>query len=84
MKQGIFITQYKYIKEILKTFGMEDSRPVSTPMVTCHKLSKNDDSTNVNQTLYREMIGKLQYVIHNRPNFALAVGIGARFSTIPK
>ena len=59
MKQGIFITQSKYIKEILKTFGMEDSKLVSTPMVTGHKLSKNDDSTNVNKTLYRSMIEKL-------------------------
>ena len=56
MKQGIFITQSKYIKEILKTFGMEDSRPDSIPMAIGHKLSKNDDSTDVNQTLYRSMI----------------------------
>ena len=34
MKFSIFISQTKYIKEILKTFGMEDSRPVSTPMST--------------------------------------------------
>ena len=38
MKHGIFITQSKYVKEILKTFGMEDSKPISTHMVTRHKL----------------------------------------------
>ena len=59
MKYGIYITQSKYVKEILKTFGLEDSKSVSTPMVTGHKLSKNDDSAEVNQTLYRPMIGKL-------------------------
>ena len=42
LKHGIFVTQSKYVKEILKTFGLEDSKPVSTPMVTGHKLSKND------------------------------------------
>ena len=63
---------------------MEDSKHVSTPMVTGHKLSKNDDSTKVNQTLYRSMIGKLEYVIHNRPNIALSIGIFARFSTCPR
>ena len=47
MKQGIFFTQSKYIKETLNFFGMRDSRLVSTPMVTGHKLSKNDDSTYV-------------------------------------
>ena len=59
LKHGIFVTQSKYIKEILKTFGLEDSKPISTPMVTGHNLSKNDESTKVNQTMYRFMIGKL-------------------------
>ena len=53
-------------------------------MVTALKLSKNDDLAEVNQTLYRSMIGKLQYVVHNRPDIALAMGIVARFSTNPK
>ena len=43
-KDGIYITQYKYIKEILNKFGMEDSRLVGTPISTKHKLSKNDNS----------------------------------------
>ena len=43
MKYGIYITQSKYIRGILKTFGLEDSKPISTPMVTTLKLSKNDD-----------------------------------------
>ena len=59
LKYGIFITHSKNIKEILKTFGLEDSKLVSTPMVTGHKFSKNDDLAKVNQTLYRSMIGKL-------------------------
>ena len=84
MKHGIFISQLKYIKEILKTFGLEDSKPVSTPMVTSHKLSKNDELVEINQTLYKSMIGKLQYVVHKKPNIALAIGIIVRFSTNPK
>ena len=63
IKYGIYITQPKNIKEILKTFGLEDSKSVITPMVIGHKLSKNDDSTKVNQTLYRSMIDKLQYMV---------------------
>ena len=53
-------------------------------MAIGHKLSKNDESTKVNQTMYRSMIGKLQYVVHSRPNIALAVGIVARFSANPR
>ena len=56
---GIYITQSKYIKEILKKFGMEDLRLVGTPMSTKHKLTKNDDSKEVDQTTYRSMIGEL-------------------------
>ena len=45
MEDGIYITQYKYIKEILKKFGMQNSKPVGTPMSkTRHKLSKDNDS----------------------------------------
>ena len=53
-------------------------------MSTGHKLSKNDDSKEVDQTTYRSMIGKLQYVVHTRPDIALAIGMVARFSTNPK
>ena len=84
LKYGIFVTQSKYIKEILKTFGLEESKPVSTPMAIGHKLSKNDESVEVNQTMYRSMIGKLQYVGHSRLDIALAIGIVAIFSTNPR
>ena len=43
-KNVIYITQSKYIKEILKKFGMEDSNRVGTPMCTRLKLTKDDDS----------------------------------------
>ena len=48
LKHEIFITQSKYVKEILKTFGMKDSKPISTLMVTRHKRSKNDESFELN------------------------------------
>ena len=84
MKYGIYITHSRYVKEILNAFGLEDSKLVSTPMVTGHKLPKNDDYVDVNQTLYRSMIGKLQYVVHRKPDITLSIGIVARFSTNPK
>ena len=63
---------------------MEDSRLVGTPISSRHKLSKEDDSKEVNLTTDISMIGKLQYVVHTRPNIALAVGIVARFSANPR
>ena len=49
-----------------------------------HKLSKNDDLAKVNQILYRSMIGKLQYVVHNGLDIALSIGIVTRFSANPR
>ena len=43
-KEGTFITQTKYIKEMLKKFQMEDCKPASTPMITDCKLNKEDES----------------------------------------
>jgi hypothetical protein len=42
--QGIFISQTKYIREMLKRFGMEDCKPATTPMQYSCKLRKDDDS----------------------------------------
>lgn len=53
-------------------------------MVTGCKLTKYDKSTELNQTLYRSMIGKLMYVVHNRLDIAHAVEIVERFFANPK
>jgi hypothetical protein len=66
-KQGVFISQTKYIREILKRFGMEDCKPVITPMQTSCKLRKDDDSKSTYQKQCRSMIGSLLYVIVSRP-----------------
>ena len=50
-------------------------------MIIGHKLSKNDELAEVNQTMYRSMIEKLQYVVHSRLDIALAIRIVARFFT---
>ena len=63
---------------------MKYSKPIETPMFTRLKLTKDDDSKEVDQTLYRSMIGKLQYVVHTRPNIVLAVDIVERFLTKPR
>jgi hypothetical protein len=72
--QGIFISQTKYIREMLKRFRMEDCKPVITPMQTNCKLSKYDDSKSTDQRQYRSMIGSLLYVTTSRPDVMQAVG----------
>jgi hypothetical protein len=72
--QGIFISQTKYIREMLKRFRMEDCKPVTTPMQTSCKLRKDDDSKSTDQRQYRSMIGSLLYVTTSRPDVMQEVG----------
>jgi hypothetical protein len=66
--QGIFISQTKYIKEMLKRFRMKDCKPIITPMQTSCRLRKDDDSKSTDERQYRSMIGSLLYVISSRPD----------------
>jgi hypothetical protein len=81
---GIFISQEKYLKEMLKKFQMEDSSTVSTPMVVGCKLSKDDISLDVDQRTYRSMIGSLLYITTSRPDIMQVVGMVGRFQYAPK
>jgi hypothetical protein len=82
--QGIFISQTKYIREMLKRFGIEDCKPITTPMQTSCKLSKDDDSKSTNQRQYRSMIGSLLYVTTSRSDVMQTVGQVARFQVATK
>eukprot|EP00253_Pinus_taeda_P005018 PITA_05018 len=81
---GIFLSQTKYLKQILKKYGMEDAKPVCTPMVTGCSLSENDESAAVHQPTYKSMIGSLLYLTGTRPDIMHAVGIVGRFQANPK
>jgi hypothetical protein len=81
---GIFISQEKYLKEMLKKFQMEDSSPIRTPMVVGSKLNKDDMSLNVDQRTYRSMIGSLLYITASRPDIMQAVGMIGRYQSAPK
>ena len=83
-KDGIFLSQTKYLKQIPKKYGMEDSKPVCAPMVIGCSLSSNDESATVHQPTYKSMIGSLLYLIGTRPNIMHAVGIVGRFQANPK
>eukprot|EP00253_Pinus_taeda_P024167 PITA_24167 len=81
---GIFLSQIKYLKQILKKYGMEDAKPVCTPMVTECSLSTNDESAALYQPTYRSMIGSLLYLTGTRPYIMHAVGIVGIFQANPK
>jgi len=83
-KEGIFIYQPKYCKEILKKFEMEACKAATTPMSTNCYLEADEVGPEVNQTMYRGLIGSLLYLTANRPYIMFVVCLCARFQSCPK
>jgi hypothetical protein len=84
IENGIFVSQTKYIKEMLKKFQMEDDKPMRTPMVTGCKLSLEDDSPKVDQTMYISMVGSLLYSTTQILDIMQAMELVGRFQSAPK
>ncbi|GJU94956.1 retrovirus-related pol polyprotein from transposon TNT 1-94 [Tanacetum coccineum] len=84
MEDGIFFNQSKYIKEMLNKFGLEDSKPMKTPMSSDTKLTKDEECESVDSTKYRGMIGTLLYLTASRPDIMFSFCLCARFQEAPK
>ncbi|GKB62026.1 putative ribonuclease H-like domain-containing protein, partial [Tanacetum coccineum] len=83
-EDGIFISQDKYVGEILKKFGFFSIRTASTPMETNKALTKDEDDEDVDVHLYRSMIGSLMYLTSFRPDIMFSVCACSRFQVQPK
>ncbi|GJW69824.1 putative ribonuclease H-like domain-containing protein [Tanacetum coccineum] len=81
---GIFISQDKYVAEILKKFDFASVKTASTPMETNKALVKDEEAEDVDVHLYRSMIGSLMYLTASRPDIMFAVCACARFQVTPK
>jgi hypothetical protein len=68
MKQGTFVHQAKYTKDLIKKFNMAELKPVSTPMSFTILLGPDEDDDAVDQREYRSMIGFLLYLTATRPD----------------
>ncbi|GJR44754.1 putative ribonuclease H-like domain-containing protein [Tanacetum coccineum] len=83
-EDGIFISQDKYVAEILKKFNYTDVKSASTPVDLEKPLVKDGDADDVDVHLYRSMIGSLMYLTTSRPDIMFAVCACARFQVTPK
>ena len=81
---GIFISQEKYLKYMFENFQMEDYKLVSTTMEIGCKLCADDESPNVDQKLYRSMIGIFLYLTSSRPYIMLAIRLVETYQSTPK
>jgi hypothetical protein len=65
-KEGTFVHQSKYTKDIMRKFKMEDSKAMATPMSTTTTLDGDKEGEHVDQKEYRSMIGSLLYLTATR------------------
>ncbi|GJS61572.1 putative ribonuclease H-like domain-containing protein [Tanacetum coccineum] len=72
-EDGIFISQDKYVNRILNKFGFSDVKTASTPMETHKTLLKDEKVEDVDEHLYRSMIGAFMYLTSSRPDIMFAV-----------
>nr|GEY19019.1 hypothetical protein [Tanacetum cinerariifolium] len=83
-KDGIFLSQDKYVGDILKKFGYSDVRSSNTPMDKENPWGKDGTGKDVDLHLYRSMIGSLMYLTTSRPYIMFAVYACARYQVTPK
>jgi hypothetical protein len=84
VKEGTFISQTKYTRDILKKFSINNAKIIKTPMGTNGHLDLDLGGTSVDQNIYRSMIGSLLYLCASRPDIMLSMCMCVRFQTAPK
>ena len=75
----IFISQNKYIGELLNKFGMVECNPFSTPMEQNLKLTLKEGNEFEDATKYKQLVGIVIYLTTTRPDISFIVGILSKF-----
>jgi hypothetical protein len=83
-KEGTFVHQAKYTKDIVRKFKMEDSKAMTTPMSMTTALDADEEGEHVDQKKYWSMIGSLLYLTATRPVIQISVCLCARFQVSPR
>ena len=83
-KHGIFISQQKYITDLLRDTGKLACKPATTPIDPHHKLGEAKEDGMVDTEMYQRLVGKLIYLSHTRPDIAYAVSVVSQFLHNPR
>jgi len=82
-KQDIFLSEQKYVLDLLCEVGMLDCKPADTPIVQNHKLGEHPSQIPMNERRYKRLVGKLIYLSHTCPDIAYAVSVVSQFMHQP-
>ena len=83
-ENGIFISQEKYVNEVLEIFNMQESKAAITPTVMGLKLSREDNSKDFDPSLYKSIVGSFMYLTATGPDIMHAISLISRFMERPK
>ena len=80
----IFISQAKYLNEVLERFNMQDCKAAITPTVMGLKLSKDDSSKDFDSSFYKSIVCSLMHLTATRPDIMDVVSLIFKFMERPK
>ena len=83
-KDGILISQRKYVLDLLSETGKLGARPAATPIDMSHKLSASDGTLLEDKGVFQRLLGKLLYLCMTRPDIAYAVSCISQFMHAPR
>ena len=84
VREGMFLCQQKYAREILEAFKMLECKPLLTPMEPNNKLRTGEGKDLEDTRMYRQLVGSLLYLTLTRPDISYAVGVVSRHMQNPK
>ncbi|CAL8167743.1 unnamed protein product [Prunus armeniaca] len=82
-KHGLFLSQRKYVMDLLANTGMLDCKPADTLIVENHKLGVYVDQVPTNIERYQRLVEKLIYLSLTRPDIAYVVSVASQFMHSP-
>ena len=80
---GHFLSQSKYVLDLLNHFKTDEYNSCVTPFQSGVMLTKVCQSSKVNDILYRQLVGSLIYLTHNKPNISFVVSVVSQFMQDP-
>ena len=84
LRHDIFISQRKYIFDLLKKIGKLGCKTTGVSIEQNHRIENGEENPKVEKTQYQRLVGKLIYLSHTRPDIAYAVSVVSQFMHDPK
>ncbi|RVX09853.1 Retrovirus-related Pol polyprotein from transposon RE1 [Vitis vinifera] len=81
--EGIFLSQRKYVLDLLQETGMSGCQPVNTPIEEGLKLCVEPNQVSTNKGRYQRLVGRLMYLAHIRSDLAYALSVVSQYMHNP-